>query len=405
MCLPSLSLLYVPQIMSVLNLKFHSHFPPRSIRLSRYFTSSTSLLEASSSSLPLLPFLLLSVSLLSPHISLCLHHRLYLSLSVFIMWNIAVSISVCNTLPLSPFCLSLHLCLSKHLPFATVSVSPHMSVSCALSVSSSHSLSCVTLFSLSFLISSWRFCRLWWPTSMPCVCLSCLSVCAHVCMCVFRGCGWVVALLSALVGWAHLSLRTGDLWSRLPASRIATLTELWKSLSIAHRPNWITSSALLCARFLNGWFKAHTHVHAHTQTTAMHEGKHSCVFPPFSQQEDTVLPFHRTLVLIDFWLSSSQCLCLCLCILICRQGFCFHHTVSAVYGELFASQDVYSASFLPTALHICCHFITDIYLTLCACQDTLDKSHCYFVCFHTPEWKGKAENGLIFYFQQLFLLV
>lgn len=40
-----------------------------------------------------------------------------------------------------------------------------------------------------------------------------------------------------------------------------------------------------------------------------------------------------------------------------------------------------------------------------ACQDTLDKSHCYFVCFHTPEWKEKAENGLIFYFQQLFLLV
>lgn len=77
----------------------------------------------------------------------------------------------------------------------------------------------------------------------------------------------------------------------------------------------------------------------------------------------------------------------------------------AVYGELFASQDVYSASFLPTALHICCHFITDIYLTLCACQDTLDKSHCYFVCFHTPEWKEKAENGLVFYFQQLFLLV
>lgn len=93
------------------------------------------------------------------------------------------------------------------------------------------------------------------------------------------------------------------------------------------------------------------------------------------------------------------------CVLICRQGFCFHHTVSAVYGELFASQDVYSASFLPTALRICCHFITDIYLTLCACQDTLDKSHCYFVCFHTPEWKKKAENGLIFHFQPLFLLL
>ena len=110
--------------------------------------------------------------------------------------------------------------------------------------------------------------------------------------------------------------------------------------------------------------------------------------------------------MIDFLLSSSKCLCacLCLCVLICRRGFCFHHTVSAVYGELFASQDVYSVSFLPTALHICCHFITDIYLTLCACQDTLDKSHCYFVCFHTPERKEKAENGLIFYFQQLFFI-
>lgn len=32
----------------------------------------------------------------------------------------------------------------------------------------------------------------------------------------------------------------------------------------------------------------------------------------------------------------------------------------------------------------------DIYLTLCACQDTLDKSHCYFVCLHTPEWKEKV---------------
>lgn len=84
-----------------------------------------------------------------------------------------------------------------------------------------------------------------------------------VCARVFRG-SWVVALLSALVGWAHLSLKTGDLWSQLPASRIASLTELWKSLSIAHWPNWITSSALFRARFLNGWFKAHTHTHMHT---------------------------------------------------------------------------------------------------------------------------------------------
>lgn len=41
----------------------------------------------------------------------------------------------------------------------------------------------------------------------------------------------------------------------------------------------------------------------------------------------------------------------------------------------------------------------------CVPAKTLDKAHCYFVGFHTPEWREKAENGLIFYFQQLFLLL
>lgn len=165
----------------------------------------------------------------------------------------------------------------------------------------------------------------------------------------------------------------GNLWSRPAATRSGALTVLWKFLSIAHWPNWITSSALFRARFLNGWFKAHAHVHVHTHTHSRLEwGLAQLFIPTICRAGRYCLLFHTSLVLIDFWLSYSQCLrsCLCLCILICRQGFCFHHTVSAVYGELFASQDVYSASFLPTALHICCHFITDIYLTLCACQDS-----------------------------------
>lgn len=58
-----------------------------------------------------------SESPLSLHISLCLHHHLYLSPSVFIMWNIALSIplSICigDTLSLSPFCL--HLSISAFL--------------------------------------------------------------------------------------------------------------------------------------------------------------------------------------------------------------------------------------------------------------------------------------------------
>lgn len=51
--------------------------------------------------------------------------------------------------------------------------------------------------------------------------------------------------------------------------------------------------------------------------------------------------------------------------------------------ELFASQDVYSASFLPTALHICCRFITDIYLTPCACRGAPDKSQLFCLLPHT----------------------
>lgn len=44
-------------------------------------------------------------------VSLCLYHVKHRFIRPF-----KYCISVCNTLPLSPSCLSLHLCLSKHLP-------------------------------------------------------------------------------------------------------------------------------------------------------------------------------------------------------------------------------------------------------------------------------------------------
>lgn len=148
-----------------------------------------------------------------------------------------------------------------------------------------------------------------------------------------------------------------------------------------------------CKVFLNSWFKAHTHVHyTHSHTPLPWMRVSMAIYSLHLQSRTILSAFSYDSCFDRFLIEFSQCLCacLCLCILICRQGFCFHHTVSAVYGELFASQDVYSVSFLPTALHICCHFITDIYLTLCACQDTLDKSQLFCVLPHTwVEGKGR----------------
>ena len=174
------------------------------------------------------------------------------------------------------------------------------------------------------------------------------SQCVCVCACVFKG-SWVVALLSAVVGWAHLSLKTGDLWSQLPASRIASLTELWKSLSIAHWPNWITSSALFRARFLNGWFKAHTCTH-----TCTHH-RHGWLFiPSICRAGRYCLPFHSTPVLIDFWLSSPQCLCECLSLylnmpprlLFSSHCFCSLWWIICFAGRLFCVISPYSTSHL-----------------------------------------------------------
>lgn len=116
----------------------------------------------------------------------------------------------------------------------------------------------------------------------------------------------VAALLSALVGWAHLSLKKPDLWSQWPASHIASVTELWKSLSIAHWPNWITSSAVFRARFLNGWFKAHSHTHARPHARLCWLWYVWLFIPSIYRGEEYCLLFHSTLVLMDFWLSFSQ---------------------------------------------------------------------------------------------------
>lgn len=117
--------------------------------------------------LPLTP-LHLSVLPFSLHISLCLHPRLYQSLSVFITWNIALSISLriwlCNTRPLSPSCLSLHLRLSKTSSSAAASPSPCVCVSLF-----QYCLPPVTL-SFWLLVSSVSFFfkppLMWWPASV-----------------------------------------------------------------------------------------------------------------------------------------------------------------------------------------------------------------------------------------------
>lgn len=236
--------------------------------------------------------------------------------------------------------------------------------------------------------------------------MQCLACACHACQCVCLRVR-VVALLSALVGWAHLSLKKGQPVVPVASQPYRHPDRIMKIPVYCSLAQLNYKRCLVpCKVFKRLIWGAHACVCTHARRR-LGWGLAWLFIASICRAGGYCLPFHTTFVLIDFWLSSSLCLCtcLCLCILICRQGFCFHHTVSAVYGELFASQDVYSVSFLPTALHICCHFITDIYLTLCACQDTLDKSHCYFVCFHTPEWKEKPENGLIFYFQQLFLLV
>lgn len=153
-----------------------SHYPIPPLRLSSFFF--------------FLPCF--SVSPLSLHISLCLHHHLYLSLSAFIMWNITLSIplsiSVCDILPLFPFCLSLHLCLSKHLALPP-SLSLFLSVRCFFVVF----LFCFTLCQLTWLLIPHNplslFC-LKVTTSVVCggrqhysMFMLCVCVC-HACQCV-----------------------------------------------------------------------------------------------------------------------------------------------------------------------------------------------------------------------------
>lgn len=114
------------------------------------------------------------------------------------------------------------------------------------------------------------------------------SQCVYVCVCV-SGVG-VVALLSALVGWAHLSLKMGDLWSRLPASRVGTF-EIMKISVYCSLAQLNYKQCLVPWKVFVTADLRHRHVHVHTHTSAMDDGWHGCLFPPFAEQEDIVFFF------------------------------------------------------------------------------------------------------------------
>lgn len=151
----------------------HSRFLPLSIRLPGYFTSP---IHPSYK-----PFLLpLSATCLchplSLHISPCRHHRLYPSRSVFITWNIALSVPLSTvSQSVTPFLylppayrsisasLNIFLCASSS---AHVCIMPLLCFAPCVSSSDSLWLLSLSLFFQFFFFSSWHFCGLWWPTSM-----------------------------------------------------------------------------------------------------------------------------------------------------------------------------------------------------------------------------------------------
>lgn len=147
-----------------------------------YFALSLSLLSGSSS------FLCFTFSL---HISVRLHRFLYLSLSVFITWTIALSVALsmaeCNTRPLSPLRLSIHLCLWTS-SFATLYLLLFLPFQPLVQsfVSSLNFPLLLTLFNFSILSSSfladehngtWML-----MASLWCAALSGLSVRAYECV-------------------------------------------------------------------------------------------------------------------------------------------------------------------------------------------------------------------------------
>lgn len=93
-------------------------------------------------------------------------------------------------------------------------------------------------------------------------------------------------------GWLSPSVtQNSDLWSRFPASRVATLTALWKSPSTAHWPGWTTSSVLSRVRFLSGWFQTRAHASTRAHSGPADDSKRAYLSPPFAEREDIVSLF------------------------------------------------------------------------------------------------------------------
>lgn len=116
---------------------FQSCSLPLSIRLHCYYTYPhfsfqtllPSLLPCFLLSFPCFPFTLVCAAPHSPHISLPESPSLSVSLSLSCetsLYPSPLSISGSNTLLLSHSCLSLHICLSKHLPSHCLCISSHV---------------------------------------------------------------------------------------------------------------------------------------------------------------------------------------------------------------------------------------------------------------------------------------
>lgn len=102
-----------------------THTPISSLRLSFL----PSFLPCFLLSFPCFPFTLVCAAPHSPHISLPESPSLSVSLSLSCetsLYPSPLSISGSNTLLLSHFCLSLHICLSKHLPSHCLCISSHV---------------------------------------------------------------------------------------------------------------------------------------------------------------------------------------------------------------------------------------------------------------------------------------
>lgn len=211
------------------------------------------------------------------------------------------------------------------------------------------------------------------------------------CVCLGGRGWWLCSVLWLAEPVCHSKTATCDSSSQPAMSPLLTVVR--KCLSIAHWPIWITSSALSRARFFSTADLRHTHINTHTHSTSTGwqlawlfipsicwAGRYSA-FSYHSCFDKCMIEFLSVFVSVFLnmpprLLFSSHCFC-SLWWIICFTG--------CLFCVIFS-----------TALHICCHFITDTYLTLWACQDAVDKSHCCFVCFPTPEWKEEGGNWSYF---------